>query len=101
MRGGLSGVEIVSSKLTPDVFESEESEEQYEIITSFGMFWRKEAIEWAATHKVLGMQQIGATPVDFFKQLGIYLLHDGHEVIYAGRTTDRTLGGCPRIESLL
>jgi hypothetical protein len=38
------------------------------------------------------MQQIGATAVDFYKQLGIYLLYDGREVIYVGRTTDRPLG---------
>src|SRR5690606_4460404 len=67
-------------------------EEQYEIITSFGMFWRKDAVEWVASPKLLGMQQIGATPVDFNKQLGIYLLYDGREVIYVGRTTDRPLG---------
>lgn len=92
MRAGASGESIVVPKLTPDVTESEESEEQYEIITSFGMFWRKEAVEWTATPKLLGMQQIGATPVDFCKQLGIYLLYDGREVIYVGRTTDRPLG---------
>ena len=38
------------------------------------------------------MQEIGATPVDFHKQLGIYLLYDGREVIYVGRSTDRPLG---------
>jgi hypothetical protein len=38
------------------------------------------------------MQQIGAIPVDFNKQLGIYLLYDGREVIYIGRTTERSLG---------
>lgn len=92
MRGGTSSVSIVSPKLTPDVAESEESEEQYEVISSFGMFWRKDAIEWTATPKLLGMQQIGATPVDFYRQLGIYLLYDGREVIYVGRTTDRPLG---------
>lgn len=92
MRAGTAGVSIVLPKLTPDVAESEESEEQYEIITSFGMFWRKEAIEWTAMPKLLGMQQIGATPVEFYKQLGIYLLYDGREVIYVGRTTDRPLG---------
>ena len=32
------------------------------------------------------------TPVDFYKQLGIYLLYDGREVIYVGRSTDRPLG---------
>lgn len=80
------------SKLTPTVPESVESEEQYDIVTSFGMFWRRNSIEWTATPKLLGMQQIGATPVDFNKQLGIYLLYDGREVIYIGRTTDRPLG---------
>jgi len=70
----------------------EEEEVQYEIITSFGMFWRREAVEWVATPRILGMQQIGAQPVDFNKQLGIYLLYDGREVIYVGRATDRPLG---------
>jgi len=92
MRSQPSDVPTIPLKLTPDITESEESEEQYEIITSFGMFWRKEAIEWKATSKLLGMQQIGATPVNFYKQLGIYLLYDGREVIYVGRTTERPLG---------
>ena len=85
-------VAVVPPKLTPEVPESEETEEQYEIVTSFGMFWRRNAVEWVATPKLLGMQQIGATAVDFFRQLGIYLLYDGREVIYVGRTTDRPLG---------
>lgn len=83
---------IVPPKLTPGVEESQETEEQYEIVTSFGMFWRRNEIEWVATAKLLGMQQIGATPVDFFNQLGIYLLYDGREVIYVGRTTEQPLG---------
>jgi hypothetical protein len=70
----------------------EETEDQYDSVTSFGMFWRKEAIDWKSKPKILGMQQIGATPVDFHDQLGIYLLYDGREVIYVGRTTDRPLG---------
>ena len=82
----------VKDKLTPTVEESEESEEQYDIVSSFGMFWRRDAIQWVATPRLLGMQQLGATPVDFNKQLGIYLLYDGREVIYIGRTTDRPLG---------
>lgn len=89
--GNYSSDEIVLKKLTPDVIESEE-EEQYEIVSSFGMFWRKDGVEWTPMPKLLGMQQIGATPVDFCRQLGIYLLYDGREVIYVGRTTDRPLG---------
>lgn len=70
----------------------EEDEVQYEIITSFGMFWQRDAIVWVSTPKILGMQRPGAKEVDFSKQLGIYLLYDGREVIYAGRTTERPLG---------
>lgn len=81
-----------NAKLTPTVDEPEESEAQYTIVSSFGMFWRRDAVQWAATPKLLGIQQLGATPVDFNAQLGIYLLYDGREVIYIGRTTDRPLG---------
>lgn len=83
---------IIQPKLTPEISESEDAEDQYEIISSFGMFWRRNGIEWSSTPKLLGMQQIGAISVDFCNQLGIYLLYDGREVIYVGRTTDRPLG---------
>ena len=72
--------------------EEDTEEEQYDVISSFGMFWRREAIEWTGNPKILGMQQIGAEPVDFSKQTGIYLLYDGREIIYVGRATDRPLG---------
>lgn len=85
-------IQNVNSKRSPEKNKSEESEEQNVIITSFGMFWRREAIEWVSTSKLLGMQQIGTTSVDFCKQLGIYLLYDGREVIYVGRSTKRPLG---------
>jgi hypothetical protein len=83
----------ITQKPSNTVEEPEEDDEvQYEIISSFGMFWRREAIEWISTPKILGMQQIGAQPVNFHKQVGIYLLYDGREVIYVGRATDRPLG---------
>jgi hypothetical protein len=64
------------------VSDGEEPDEQYGIVTSFGMFWRRDAIEWTAAPRIWGMQQIGATPVDFNQQRGVYLLYDGREVIY-------------------
>jgi hypothetical protein len=72
--------------------EQEDADEQYAVFTAFGMFWRRESVEWTKSPKLLGMQQIGATPVDFNNQRGIYLLYDGREVIYVGRVTDRALG---------
>lgn len=92
LRAKPPGVLVTSAKLTPEVSESEEIEDQYEVVSSFGMFWRRDAVELTHTPKLLGVQEIGATPVDFNGQLGVYLLYDGREVIYAGRTTDRPLG---------
>lgn len=68
------------------------SEEQYDIITSFGMFWRRDYVNWASNPKLLGVQQVGAAAVDYSQQIGIYLLYDGREIIYVGRSTERPLG---------
>lgn len=72
--------------------EERDTEDQYDIISSFGMFWRRDFVAWKSNASLLGMQQIGAEPVDFYSQVGIYLLYDGREIIYVGRSTDRPLG---------
>jgi len=74
------------------VAPDDDQEPQYAIVTSFGMFWQRASVEWGTNPRLLGMQQLGATPVDFQGQLGIYLLYDGREVIYIGRSADRPLG---------
>lgn len=82
-----------STHLSGDTVDSgTEIDEPEEIITSFGMFWRREAIEWIKTPKVLGEQRIESNEVNFCNQIGIYLLYDGREIIYVGRTIDRPLG---------
>lgn len=70
----------------------EQDEAQYDIVTSFGMFWRRTGVEWKSKPRLLGMEAIDAKAVDFHNQLGVYLLYDGREVIYVGRSTDRPLG---------
>lgn len=70
----------------------QDSEDQYDIISSFGMFWRRDFVDWNSSPKLLGMQQISAESVNFYSQIGIYLLYDGREIIYVGRSTDRPLG---------
>jgi hypothetical protein len=40
---------------------AEDVDEATEVATSFGMFWRRGAVEWTPKPRVLGMQQIGAT----------------------------------------
>lgn len=65
---------------------------QSEVIPALGMFWQKDFISWMRNPKLLGAQADGAAAVNFCEQIGLYLLYDGREVIYAGRTTDRPLG---------
>ena len=72
--------------------EKTTEEKQYEIISSFGMFWRRDMVIWNTNPRLLGVQQLGAEAVSFTKQLGIYLLYDGREVIYVGRATDQAMG---------
>lgn len=62
------------------------------LIKAFGMFWNRGHVLWNSKPRLLGIQQEGADPVDFAGQYGVYLLHDGREVVYVGRTTERRLG---------
>lgn len=80
------------SLLPVDRTQSAEEEEQYGIIASFGMYWRRDLVKWSPEPRLLGIQQIGASAVDFCNQKGLYLLYDGREVIYVGRAVERPLG---------
>jgi hypothetical protein len=62
------------------------------LINAFGMFWARQRVLWTAPAKILGQQQPGSKPVDFAGEKGVYLLHDGREVVYVGRTTEQPLG---------
>lgn len=72
--------------------ELEEIKDETGFLNAFGMYWKREDVSWKNNPKVLGKQQGGSKDVDFCKQKGVYLLHDGSKVIYVGRTTDQTLG---------
>ena len=67
-------------------------EEDAAIVTSFGMFWQRSAVEWKAKAKLLGQQANADQSVDFGEQSGIYFLYDGRELIYVGRAADQPLG---------
>lgn len=67
-------------------------EEETGVIQAFGMYWQRDSVDWSSSPKLLGQQSRGAKSVDFSGQIGVYLLHDGREIIYVGRSTDRTIG---------
>jgi hypothetical protein len=64
----------------------------FKIINAFGIYWNRNKIYWKTTPDLLGIQQIGASEVNFKDQIGIYLLHDSRETIYVGQAINQTLG---------
>ena len=74
------------------VLKPQTIEEDATVVTSFGMFWQRSAVEWKAKTKLLGQQANADQSVDFGEQSGIYCLYDGRELIYVGRATDQPLG---------
>ena len=59
-------------------------EENSQIIQCFGMYWRRNAVEWKINPKILAA--IDNNGFDVSNQTGIYLLHDGSKTIYVGQT---------------
>ena len=92
----LSGSAPARTPPSADTAHAEDASPQ--LLTSYGVFWNRDAVEWKIRPVLLGVYQtdrvskIEPEPVDFSEQRGVYLLHDGREVIYVGRTTKRDLG---------
>ncbi len=68
------------------------TKESYKLINAFGIYWNRNLVHWKTTPDLLGIQQIGASEVNFKDQIGIYLLHDSRETIYVGQAIDQPLG---------
>ncbi|MDI1229168.1 MAG: HTH domain-containing protein [bacterium] len=66
--------------------------EEAGFINAFGMYWAREKVLWSNNPKILGRQQTQSTAVNFCNQKGVYLLYDGHKVVYVGRTTEQPIG---------
>lgn len=62
------------------------------LITSFGMFWRRDQIDWGNRNRILGHKPGNETDVDFAGQIGVYLLHDGARTVYVGRVSKPRMG---------
>ena len=73
--------------------EAEEDVDEMGLINALGMFWRRDAVNWSPVKPILnGLSQVGSQEVNFSAQVGVYLLHDGHRVIYVGRASEPRLG---------
>jgi hypothetical protein len=73
--------------------DEEEPKKASGVIRAFGMYWKRDSIEWKTSPRILGrISDKAAEVVDFCNQRGVYFLHDGSEVIYVGRALERPLG---------
>ena len=56
-------------------------------VAAFGLFWRRDRVDWGDPRRqLMGQQSKDAIEVDFADQDGVYFLHDGREVMYVGKT---------------
>lgn len=86
-----------------DITDTDESEPEivndkivkkasYKIINAYGIYWNRNLVHWKTQPDLLGIQQVGATVVNFKEQIGIYLLHDSRETVYVGQAIEQSLG---------
>lgn len=68
------------------------TKENHKIVNAFGIYWNINLVHWKSTPDLLGIQQVGATEVNFKDQIGIYLLHDSRETVYVGQAIEQPLG---------
>ena len=76
--------EIVNDKIV--------TKDTHKIINAFGIYWNRNLVNWKSQPDLFGIQQIGATEVNFKGQIGIYLLHDSRETVYIGQAIEQPLG---------
>ena len=85
--------QLVAEEIEDELIVTEKTKkERYKIINAFGIYWNRNLVHWKTTPDLLGIQQIGASEVNFKDQIGIYLLHDSRETIYVGQAIEQTLG---------
>lgn len=70
-------------------------------VNAYGLHWSRSLVDWEATTNGRLLGNAGSTLVNFADQDGIYLLHTGNEVVYAGqsRTPNSKAGLFGRLRS--
>ena len=76
------GQYFLRSKPVPNNEDFQDKRDNIAIIPAFGMYWERDLIFWSSSLRILGAEIEGADTVDFSDQIGVYLLHDGRDVIY-------------------
>ena len=61
-------------------------------LEAFAMYWRRDLVHWSSNPRLYGRQHPKADRVNLAGQHGVYLLHDGHGVVYVGQVAKQSLG---------
>lgn len=83
--------EFLEESKNVEALSTDERNEKTDLITSFGMYWRRDQIDFSK-HGMLGFYAKNATKVNFWQQVGIYILYDNQRSIYVGKAIDRPIG---------
>jgi hypothetical protein len=69
------------------------------LIRTFGQFWNPDAVAWGSRGagnkgSLLGKAKVNkkTVEVDFWDQVGIYILHDEFRTVYIGKAMDQPIG---------
>ena len=70
-------------------------------VNAYGLYWRRNLVDWDATSNGRLLGNAGSTLVDHADQDGIYLLYSGNEIVYVGqsRTPNSRAGLYMRLKS--
>lgn len=97
LRLGVSGTRVSRDREPArnprtEIDDAAVEEDDAGLISAYGMYWRRDYVQWNNSPKLLGAQQLGAKVVDFSRQIGIYVLYDGSRPIYVGQVFAPRLG---------
>lgn len=81
-----------SDFVTEAEIADDDATERKLIVEALGVYWNRAQTLWKPNPDILGVQQIGAVPVNFSHQIGVYLLHDRRETIYVGQAVEQSIG---------
>ena len=79
---------------------ADEGDDVESVIPCYGIKWDRDLVSWEkTTGKILGQAFQDAGAVDFADQVGVYILYDGPNVVYVGRTAAGSKGLYTRLRS--
>ena len=87
--------QLQDSPHQPETENQDDSKEIDLLIRAFGMHWDRADVDWNIKNRsptMLGIQQDGADKINFWNQVGVYILYNHYQIIYIGQSLKGGLG---------